>query len=42
MSETNPGALPQARHETAPLALTTYDHNATFLSLLVLMLTCPP
>ena len=35
---TNPGALPQACDEGAPLALTTYEHNAIFLFLLMLML----
>jgi len=35
---TNPGALPQACDEGAPLALTTYDHHAIFLFLLMLML----
>jgi len=35
---TNPGALPQACDEGAPLALTTYEHNAIFLFMLMLML----
>ncbi len=35
---TNPGALAQACDEGAPLALTTYDHNAIFPFLLMLQL----